>query len=95
MKKRKTALYKHKRYAKVKRIADVVLSGTALLFLSPILLGISALIKLDSKGPVIFKQKRIGIHKSHFEIYKFRTMYADTPKDMPTHLLKRMPRPYF
>ena len=88
MKKRKTALYKHKRYAKVKRIADVVLSGTALLFLSPILLGISALIKLDSKGPVIFKQKRIGIHKSHFEIYKFRTMYADTPKDMPTHLLK-------
>lgn len=89
MKKRKmTAPCKHACYTKVKRIADVVLSGTALFFLSPVLLGISAVIKLDSKGPVIFKQTRIGIHKSHFEIYKFRTMYADTPKDMPTHLLK-------
>lgn len=83
-----TARYKHTRYTKVKRVIDIVLSGTALFFLSPVLLGISAVIKLDSKGPVIFKQTRVGIHKSHFEIYKFRTMYADTPKDMPTHLLK-------
>lgn len=75
-------------YAKCKRIADVVLSGMALFFLSPVLLIISVAIKLDSKGPVIFRQTRIGIHKSHFEIYKFRTMYADTPKDMPTHLLQ-------
>ena len=65
-----------------------VLSGTALLMLSPLMAGICIAIKLDSKGPVIFKQERIGIHKSHFYIYKFRTMYADTPKDMPTHLLK-------
>lgn len=76
------------RYTKIKRIADVIISGTALLFLSPVLLGISVAIKLDSKGPVIFRQTRVGIHKSHFQIYKFRTMYADTPKDMPTHLLK-------
>ena len=58
------------------------------MLLSPVLLGISLAIKLDSKGPVIFRQTRVGIHKSHFEIYKFRTMYADTPKDMPTHLLQ-------
>lgn len=75
-------------YVRWKRAADVVLSGTAVVLLSPLLLGISAAIKLDSKGPVIFKQKRIGIHKKQFEIYKFRTMYADTPKDMPTHLLQ-------
>ncbi len=75
-------------YIKIKRIGDAVLSGAALCLLSPLLLGISIAIKLDSKGPVIFRQTRVGIHKSHFEIYKFRTMYADTPKDMPTHLLK-------
>ena len=45
-------------------------------------------IKLDSPGPVFFKQKRVGIHKKHFYILKFRTMRTDTPKDMPTHLLK-------
>ena len=75
-------------YCKIKRAMDIVLCGTALLFLSPVFLGVAIAIKLDSKGPVIFRQTRIGIHKRHFEIYKFRTMYADTPKDMPTHLLK-------
>lgn len=79
---------KHTCYLKCKRAMDLALSGMAVFFLSPVLLGISIAIKLDSKGPVIFRQKRVGIHKSHFEIYKFRTMYADTPKDMPTHLLK-------
>lgn len=79
---------KHTLYTKTKRIADAALSGTALLLLSPLLAGISVAVKLDSKGPVIFRQTRIGINKSHFEIYKFRTMYADTPKDMPTHLLQ-------
>jgi len=44
-------------------------------------------IKLDSRGPIFFKQKRVGIHKTHFNIYKFRTMRTDTPKDTPTHLL--------
>ncbi len=75
-------------YTKWKRTADIVLSAVALLLLSPLFIGISIAIQLDSKGPVIFRQKRVGIHKTHFEILKFRTMYADTPKDMPTHLLK-------
>lgn len=78
----------HVRYQNWKRAMDIILSGTALGMLSPVLLGISLAIKLDSKGPAIFRQTRVGIHKSHFEIYKFRTMYADTPKDMPTHLLQ-------
>jgi O-antigen biosynthesis protein WbqP len=46
------------------------------------------MIKIDSKGPVLFKQKRFGKNKIFFNIYKFRTMYVDTPKDMPTHLLQ-------
>ena len=45
-------------------------------------------IKVDSKGPIIFKQKRVGKDKGHFNIYKFRTMKVDTPKEMPTHLLE-------
>lgn len=45
-------------------------------------------IKLDSKGPIIFQQKRVGKDKTHFNIYKFRTMRTDTPKEMPTHLLE-------
>jgi len=44
-------------------------------------------IKLDSPGPIFFKQKRVGVNKTHFNIYKFRTMRTDTPKDTPTHLL--------
>lgn len=71
----------------IKRILDFVLSGIGLIVLSPVLLVIAIAIKIDSKGPVFFKQKRVGIHKSYFQIYKFRTMYTDTPKDMPTHLL--------
>ena len=65
-------------YTKWKRTADIVLSAVALLLLSPLFIGISIAIQLDSKGPVIFRQKRVGIHKTHFEILKFRTMYADT-----------------
>ena len=56
--------------------------------MSPVFLLLIAAIKLDSKGPVLFCQKRVGIHKTHFMILKFRTMRVDTPKDMPTHLLK-------
>ena len=55
--------------------------------MSPFLLILVILIKLDSPGPIVFTQKRIGIHKSYFQIYKFRTMRIDTPKDCPTHLL--------
>lgn len=70
-----------------KRLIDFILSLIGLIILSPFFIVIAILIKLDSKGPVFFKQKRVGIHKSYFNIYKFRTMYTDTPKDMPTHML--------
>ena len=71
----------------LKRFIDILLSAAGLLVLSPVLLAIAILIKLDSKGPVLFKQKRVAKNKEHFQILKFRTMYADVPKDVPTHLL--------
>src|SRR5699024_7004363 len=72
----------------LKRIVDIVLSFIGLIVLSPVFLILIIGIKLDSKGPVLFKQKRVGIHKTHFNLLKFRTMRTDTPKDTPTHLLK-------
>ena len=75
-------------YRVVKRVLDILFSILLLAVLSPIIFIIIVAIKIDSKGPVIFKQKRIGIHKSEFYIFKFRTMYTDTPKDVPTHLLE-------
>jgi O-antigen biosynthesis protein WbqP len=75
-------------YLKVKRIIDIFLSLIGLIFLLPIFLILIIAIKLDSKGPVLFKQKRVGIYKTHFNILKFRTMKIDTPKDIPTHLLE-------
>ena len=75
----------YKKY--VKRIIDIVLSFIGLVSLSWLFLIIIIAIKIDSPGPVFFKQKRIGIHKKHFYIHKFRTMRTDTPKDMPTHML--------
>ena len=74
-------------YTPIKRIIDIVLSGVGIIVLSPLLLVLCIAIKLDSPGPILFKQKRVGIHKKHFMIYKFRTMRTDTPKDMPTHML--------
>lgn len=71
----------------LKRFFDILLSGLGILFLSPILLVLVIVIKLDSPGPVLFKQKRVTIHKKYFNILKFRTMRIDTPKDTPTHLL--------
>ncbi|WP_182501876.1 sugar transferase [Peribacillus huizhouensis] len=67
---------------------DCLLSLVALLTLSPIFLLIAIIIKIDSKGPVFFKQKRIGKNKKIFYILKFRTMRTNTPKDMPTHMLQ-------
>ncbi|MDD4436536.1 MAG: sugar transferase [Tissierellia bacterium] len=75
-------------YLRIKRLIDIVLSFLGLIILSPVFLILIVAIKLDSKGPVLFKQKRVGIHKSHFNILKFRTMRIDTPKDTPTHLLE-------
>lgn len=75
-------------YSKVKRAIDFILALCGILVLCPFLLILAVAIKMDSKGPILFCQKRVGIHCSHFMIYKFRTMRIDTPKDMPTHLLK-------
>lgn len=74
-------------YLKMKRLIDIILSFIGLIILSPVFLILIIAIKLDSKGPFLFKQKRVGIHKSHFNILKFRTMRIDTPKNTPTHLL--------
>ena len=71
----------------LKRGIDFLLSLVGIIVLSPILLILCIAIKIDSKGPVIFKQKRVGKSKSHFYIYKFRTMKVDTPQETPTHLL--------
>ena len=75
----------YRRYGK--RALDFMLALGGVICLSWLLAGLAVAIKLDSPGPVLFKQKRVGIHKTHFWIYKFRTMRADTPRDMPTHLL--------
>lgn len=77
-----------KMYVAVKKIIDRVLAFIGLIVLSPLFLVLIVAIKLDSPGPIFFRQKRVGIHKTHFEILKFRTMRTDTPKDMPTHMLK-------
>ncbi|HEP1832507.1 TPA: sugar transferase [Streptococcus suis] len=75
-------------YPIIKRILSVIISGCSIIVLSPVLLLVALAIKLDSKGPVLFKQKRVGKNKKYFMIYKFRSMYVDAPSDMPTHLLK-------
>lgn len=74
-------------YLKVKRVIDLVLSVLAAVILSPLFLILFIAIKVDTPGPIFFKQKRVGINKTHFNILKFRTMRIDTPKDTPTHLL--------
>ena len=70
-----------------KRLIDLLLSACGIVVLSPVLLILVIAIKLDSPGPIFFKQKRVGLHKKHFNILKFRTMRIDTPRDMPTHML--------
>ena len=74
-------------YLKIKKVMDSFMAAVGLIILSPLFCVLIIWIKLDSKGPVLFKQKRIGIHKKPFHILKFRTMRIDTPKDMPTHML--------
>ncbi|WP_339180180.1 sugar transferase [Oceanobacillus sp. FSL W7-1293] len=71
-----------------KRIVDIVLSALGIIILSPFYLLLIIAIKIDSRGPILFKQKRVGQGKQYFNILKFRTMRIDTPKDTPTHLLK-------
>ena len=76
-------MYKHF----LKRVIDFILSLIGLIVLSPVFIILCIWIKLDSKGPIFFRQKRVGKNKKYFNILKFRTMYIDTPKDMPTHML--------
>ena len=75
----------YKRFGK--RALDLLLSGLGLIVLSPLFLIISIAIKAEDTGPVFFRQKRVGIHQTYFNIVKFRSMRQDTPHDMPTHLL--------
>ena len=70
-----------------KRLIDIVLSGFALVVLAVPLLILALVVKLDSKGPVLFWQKRVGLHKQTFLMPKFRSMYTETPAEIPTHLL--------
>ena len=72
----------------IKRFIDVVLSFIGIIVLIIPLLIVAVIIKIDSPGPVFFKQKRIGLHKKEFYILKFRSMPTTVPKDMPTHLFK-------
>ena len=71
-----------------KRFIDILLSGCGILVLSPVYLIVAIAIKVDDPGPVFFRQKRVGLNKSHFQILKFRTMKMETPHDTPTHLLE-------
>ena len=74
-------MYKHF----FKRLIDILLSGIAILFLAFPMLIVAIIIKIDSPGPVLFRQKRVGLHKKHFTILKFRSMPTTVPKDLPTH----------
>lgn len=75
-------------YKGVKEIIDKILAFIGLVLLSPLFLILIVAIKLDSKGPIFFRQKRVGKDTTYFSILKFRTMRIDTPHDMPTHMLK-------
>lgn len=76
----------YRRY--VKRSIDVILSLVGLILASWLFLLIMIAIEIDDPGPVFFSQKRVGIHKKYFQLYKFRSMKMSTPHDMPTHLLE-------
>ncbi len=71
----------------VKRLLDIIFSAAALLLLALPLLIFALIVKLDSKGPVLFWQERVGRYKKNFKMPKFRSMYAETPANVPTHLL--------
>ncbi|MFS9163791.1 sugar transferase [Streptococcus mitis] len=70
-------------YSIIKRLGDIFLSLIGIIILCPVFMIIAIAIKLDSEGPIIFKQKRFGIHKEYFYIFKFRSMKIDAPKNMP------------
>ena len=72
----------------LKRFIDLVLSSVGIIVLALPMCVIALIIKITDPGPVLFKQKRIGIHKTYFQLYKFRSMKMSTPRDCPTHLLE-------
>ena len=72
----------------IKRALDFLIALGGTVVLSPVLAVLALWVKCDSPGPVLFRQKRVGKDKTYFQILKFRTMSADTPKDVPTHLLR-------
>ena len=78
---------RQKIYLPFKRFFDIFLALLAIVVFSPLYIILAILVKLTSKGPIFFKQKRIGKNKKTFNILKFRTMRIDTPKDVATHLL--------
>lgn len=79
---------RQKIYLPFKRFLDIFCSLLAIIVFSPLYIIIAIIVKCSSKGPVFFKQKRIGKNKKTFNILKFRTMRIDTPHDTPTHLLE-------
>lgn len=72
----------------IKRLIDLVLSFMGIVVLAVPMLIIAVIIKIDDPGPILFSQKRVGLHKKHFKLYKFRSMKMSTPHDMPTHMLE-------
>ena len=78
----------------IKRILDIVLSAVGIIVLLIPMAVISLVIRADDPGPAVFKQKRVGLHKKYFQLYKFRSMKMSAPHDVPTHLLKN-PEQYF
>lgn len=78
---------RQKIYLPFKRLLDIICSLLAIIVFSPLYIILAILVKCTSKGPIFFKQKRIGKNKKTFNILKFRTMRIDTPKDVATHLL--------
>ena len=79
---------RQKIYLPFKRFFDIFLSLLTIIVFSPLYIVLAILVKCTSKGPIFFKQERIGKYKKHFKILKFRTMRIDTPKDIPTHMLE-------
>lgn len=88
MGKRKFLSIRQKIYLPFKRFFDILLSLLTIIVFSPLYIVIAIIVKCSSKGPVFFKQERVGKNKKHFKILKFRTMRIDTPKDVPTHMLE-------
>ena len=88
MSKRSFLSIRQKIYLPFKRFFDILLSLLTIIVFSPLYIILAILVKCTSKGPIFFKQVRVGKYKKHFKILKFRTMRVDTPKDVPTHLLE-------